>query len=79
MIIRIVHLALCTSISRLGPRGQMGRQLSGRMGHLGMVSKALDVMDDRMLIDADGGQIVYYRQTTCPQTLTSSYKSTCTC
>lgn len=28
---------------------------------------------------SDGGQIVYYRETACPQTLASSYKSSCTC
>ena len=33
----------------------------------------------KMLIDSDGGQIVYYRPTSCPQTLASSYKSSCTC
>lgn len=80
MITRTARLARYISISRQGPQGQMDRQLSGRMGRHGTVSKALMMYTlYRVLIDTDGGQIVYYRSTACPQTLTSSYKSSCTC
>ena len=80
MTTRTVLLALCISISRQGHRDQMGSRPSDQMDRLGMVSKVLksNVLD-QLLTDAGGGQMVYYRQTACPQTLTSGYKSTCTC
>ena len=80
MTTRIVRLALCISISRLVLQGQLGRRLLVRMAQLGMVTRALTSCGmNRTLIGADGGQIVYYRQMACPQTLTSSYRSSCTC
>ena len=52
--------------------GSDGTTWSGELtSHLCVVS--------RILNDVDGGQIVYYKQTSCPQTLTSNYKSSCTC
>ena len=45
-----------------------GRQIFNRLGAL-----------TQWLTDADGGQIVYYRSTSCPPSLTSNYKSSCTC
>lgn len=78
MITRTVRLALCISIFRRGQWGQTGSQLSGRMDKLGMVSRALMFNPpEKFLTDLGGGQMVYYRQTACPQTLTSGYQSTC--
>lgn len=80
MITRIARRALCISIFRPVPRGQLARQLLVRMEQHGTVDKPLSfLMLNRILIDKDGGQIVYYKQTSCPQTLASGYKSSCTC
>ena len=58
----------------------MDRPLLGQMGRLGMVSD-VPLMNAWIswLINVDGGQIVYYRSTTCPPNLMSDYKSSCTC